>query len=283
MWATGPRRWSEPVVRRLIDENDGRPPALLLERHADRLREDQDQLPIDPATIAASLGVRRSVLPLPFAGRIWVDERGETSLEVSAGDLPDRQRFAEAHLLMHAAFPGFEQERRYRLDLSTERNPPNRQEEYLCDLGAGALLMPRDLVRGRFDPRVGFEAAHRLAQAAHVSLEAAANRLVAVSDEPVVLLCMSHMHAPEERRLIRQGDSPFERLRVRYAAAHIVPVSVPRFASPDAGSELAEAAMYHGGRVIDRLPGVNLPLFDIDVHVHEDRTYAFAWPAALLA
>ena len=49
---------------------------------------------------------------------------------------------------MHIAFPGFEEERRYRLDASTERNPPNRQEEYLCDLGAAALLMPRDLVRG---------------------------------------------------------------------------------------------------------------------------------------
>jgi hypothetical protein len=282
MWALGPRRWSEPVVRRLIDESVGRPPGLLVERFTDRLRAERDQLPIDTAAIASRLGIRRSVRPLPFAGRIWVDERGETSMDVNAGDLPARQRFTEAHALLHTAFPGFAQERRYRLDASTERNPPNRQEEYLCDLGAGALLMPRDLIRGLFDPRDGFEAVQRLAEAAHVSLEAAANRLVAVSEEPVVLLCMSHMHAPWERRLIRQGDSPFERLRVRYAAAHNVPVSVPRFASPDPGSELAEAAMYHGGQVTDRLPGVNLPLFDINVWVYEDRTYAFAWPAALL-
>ena len=40
--------------------------------------------------------------------------------------------------------------------------------------------------------------------------------------------------------------------------------------------------MYQGGQVTDRLPGVNLPLFDIDVRVYDDRAYAFAWPAALL-
>ena len=56
--------------------------------------------------------------------------------------------------------------------------------------------MPRDLLRGRFDPRDGFEAVERLAEAAQVSLEAAANRLVAVSEEPVVLPRHVHMHAP---------------------------------------------------------------------------------------
>lgn len=142
MKMTGPGRWVEPVVRRLIAENDGRPPEPLLERYADRLRAGQDRFPIDPVTISARLGIRRTLRPLDFAGRIWVDERGEIRVDLGSHD-----PFSEAHALMHTAFPGFQAERRYRLDTWTERNPPNRQEEYLCDLGAGALLMPRDLVR----------------------------------------------------------------------------------------------------------------------------------------
>jgi hypothetical protein len=281
MWATGPRRWAEPVVQRLIGENDGRPPELVLERIADQLRAQQDQLPIDPGAIAARLSICRNAFPLPYAGRIWVAEGGETRLEVNAGDRLEQQRFTEAHLLMHTAFPGFEADRRYRLDPTSERNPANRQEEHLCDRGAAALLMPRELVRGRFDPRGGFDAVERLADAAQVTFEAAANRLVAVSDEPVVLLCMSTMHEPVDWRLIRQGDAPPNRLRVRYAAAHGAFVSIPLFASPDDGSGLAEAASTQEVRVTDRLPGVSYPLFDMNVRTYGDRTYAFAWPVTL--
>lgn len=279
MRATGPERWVERVVRRLIDENDGRPPGPFLERYADRIRAGQDRLPIDTAAIVSKLGIRPSLRRLDFAGRIWVDESGRTRMDLNSGDPPDRRRFTEAHALLHTAFPGFEEERRYRLDASTERNPPNRQEEYLCDLGAAALLMPRDLVRGRFDPRDGFEEVERLAEAAHVSVEAAANRLVAVSEEPVVLVCMSYANEPADWPRIRRGDVVFPRLRVRYAASRMVPVSVPRFESPDERSPLAEAARYLGGRTTDRLPGVNRPLFDIDARVYGDRTFAFAWPA----
>jgi hypothetical protein len=70
-------------------------------------------------------------------------------------------------------------------------------------------------------------------------------------------------------------------MRVRYAAAHILPVSVPRFAALEHGTPLAAAAMELGGRVTDRLPGVELPLFDIDARVYGGQMYAFAWPAGL--
>ena len=122
MRATGPERWSEPVVRRLINANNGRPPEPFLERYADGLRAEQDRFPIDPATITARLGARRSLRPLDFPARIWVDERGEIRIDLASDD-----SFIEAHVLMHIAFPGFEEERRYRLDATTERNPPNRR------------------------------------------------------------------------------------------------------------------------------------------------------------
>ena len=49
--------------------------------------------------------------------------------------------------MMHTAFPNFTEEKRYRLDTSVEAKPLNQEEEYLCDLGAAALLMPASLLQ----------------------------------------------------------------------------------------------------------------------------------------
>ncbi len=68
-------------------------------------------------------------------------------MDINQRDSPERQHFTEAHELIHTAFPGFKRERRYRSDAAAmERHPPNREEEYLCDFGAAALLMPAQLV-----------------------------------------------------------------------------------------------------------------------------------------
>lgn len=49
-------------------------------------------------------------------------------------------------------------------------DPPNAEEEYLCDLGAAALLMPSDLVAGRYSLDKGLDSVERLARDAKVSL-----------------------------------------------------------------------------------------------------------------
>jgi hypothetical protein len=48
--------------------------------------------------------------------------------------------------MIHKAFPNFTEEKRYRLDATVESKPLNQEEEYLCDLGAAALLMPASLL-----------------------------------------------------------------------------------------------------------------------------------------
>lgn len=274
--------WSEPVVRRLIDGSGGQPPERLIERFADSLRADarQDRLPIRTDLIASVKGIKRHVRrAVDYSGRIYADENGQLRMDICGDDTEPRQRFTEAHELMHTAFPGFTEERRYRLDVTAERNAPNRQEEYLCDVGAAALLMPRELVRDHYDARDGFAAVERLATDAHVSIEAAANRLVTLSDEPIVLLCLAIAHKPADQAALRKGRLVAPRLRVRYALARYVDVYVPRHKSAEDDSVLLAAS--DSGREEqgqEPLPGTAGMVFSVRAKSYGGRVFAYAWP-----
>jgi hypothetical protein len=182
---------------------------------------------------------------------------------------------------MHTAFPGFAKEGRYRLDVSDERNAPNREEEYLCDLGAAALLMPRALVRDSYELRAGFGEVERLAGDAEVSIEAAANRLVTLSDEPVALVCLSEMHKPADQPALRRGELVEPRLRVRYATTRLLDLYVPRFKRADDGSAPDRArSRPTEQRATESLPGVPGEPFDVRAKRFGDRVLALAWPRA---
>ncbi len=242
------REWCEPLVRRLIGEHGGQNPEAIVERYAECLRLDAGQhaLPIDPAVIASCQGVRRRRADYSFAGRILAEPNGQLVMDINQQDSLERQRFTEAHELIHPAFPGFESELRYRLDASMERYAENREEEYLCDLGAAALLMPAELVADCYTVKGGMGDVERLHRDAGVSIEAAANRVVALSDEPAVMLCLTVSHKPADRPALRKGLDVPRRLRVRYALASHLNVYVPRFKGADDGSVFCEAAVSSG-------------------------------------
>jgi len=241
-------------------KHGGDDPERIIERYADKLRREagQDRLPIRPDLIASCQGIRRRSGRYDFAGRIYVDETGQLVMDINQRDTPERQHFTEAHELMHTVFPGFKRERRYRSDATAmERHPPNREEEYLCDFGAAALLMPGELVADRYSVRRGLRDAERLARDADVSIEAAANRLIALSDEPAVLLCLVKMHKPADRPLLRHGEDVPQRLRIRYGFSRHIDLYVPRFKAAEEDSVFCRAAASPRlQRATERLPGV---------------------------
>jgi hypothetical protein len=211
-------------------------------------------------------------------------------MDINAADGPERQRFTCAHELMHTAFPGFTREQRYRLDehLGDALFSRNRQEEeYLCDRGAAALLLPRKLL-WPYQLRQGLRAVEKLAGAAKVSLEVAANRLVSLADAPGIFIVLEQGHKPAESRQLRRGEEVQERLRVRYAVARGVPVFVPRHTSVEPHS-VFERAQRSGRleREVAPLPGSTRPSFLIEAKCfprrHEgerrQRVLALAWPA----
>jgi IrrE N-terminal-like domain len=285
-----PRRsdWHEPLVLKLIEEHGGRDPETIIEEYADELRTaaGQNSLPVDPKIVASCQGVRRRRAAYSFAGRIYAEPSGQLVMDINEQDPVERQHFTEAHELIHPAFPGFEKEHRYRLDASVDRYAENREEEYLCDLGAAALLMPAALVAERYTVKGGLDDVERLARDARVSIEAAANRVVALADEPAAMICLAVSHKPADRPALRKGQDVPKRLRVRYALTSHMSLYLPKFkGAPDDSVFCQAAASFTLCSAITTLPGaeraglfrIQAKRYGIDEH---ERVLAIARPTA---
>lgn len=236
--------WREPLVRRLIEMHGGTAPERIIEDYADGLRRvaAQNKLPIRPQLIASCHGIKVRRAAHDFAGRIYAEPSGQLVMDVNDLDTQERQHFTEAHELIHPAFPNFAMEERYRLDATMDRHAENREEEYLCDLGAAALLMPAELVANEYTVRGGLTEVERLSGDAEVSVEAAANRIIALADEPAALLCLAWSHKPADRGALRRGEKVPKRLRVRYGVSQHLNLYIPKFKSVDENSVFHRAA-----------------------------------------
>jgi Zn-dependent peptidase ImmA (M78 family) len=263
-------------------------PRQAIENYAEQLLSEtkQDRLPIDVETVASVKGVRARRGAHDFAGRIYVEADGQLVMDLNARDSPSRQRFTCAHEMMHTAFPNFTEERRYRFDMSVEAKPLNQEEEYLCDLGAAALLMPVALVANKYRlAEGGLKAVEKLSHKANVSLEAAGNRLAELSDKPVAFMVFEHGHKPADRPALRRGDAVAKRVRLRYAHSSGLDVYLPRFKSASDDSTITLA--HRTGNMenaIEELPGIeNGKMFEVEAKCYgtEDleRVLAVARPA----
>lgn len=266
------KTWTEPLVLGLMAEARTADPREAIEAYAERLRREgrQNRLPVKVETIASVKGVRSRRGAHEFAGRIYVEENGQLVMDLNAKDSPARQRFTCAHEMMHTAFPNFTEEKRYRLDTSVEAKPLNQEEEYLCDLGAAALLMPASLLGAYSLVRDGLSAVKRLASEAEVSLEAAGNRLAELSAEPVAFMVFEHAHKPADRPALRRGEAVPKQVRLRYAHCSELDVYLPRFKGAAPDSAIARA--HHSGKLergLEELPGVSgAGIFEIEARCY---------------
>jgi hypothetical protein len=270
---TRARPWTEPLVLKLIHSHRQGHPEEIIERHAERLRRDAEQhaLPVDVDLIASVQGVAPRRAAHDFAGRIYADLDGRLVIDVNADDSQERQRFTVAHELCHLAFPGFKRETRYRLEEKQPgQNGRNTEEEYLCDVGAAALLMPAALVESEYNIATGLDDVERLAHDATVSLQAAGNRLASLADGEAAFLVFEWSHKPADRPAIRRGEEVPKRLRLRYATLAAVDAYLPHFKS--AADDSAFGRAWHGAhreRGRELLPGAErLGAFDIDAQAY---------------
>jgi hypothetical protein len=207
-------------------------------------------------------------------------------MDLNADDGEPRRRFTGAHELMHVVFPGFKRESRYRADAASGAYARNREEEYLCDYGAAALLMPKGLVADRYRIDDGLAAVEALSNEAEVSLEAAGNRLVSLSSTPAAFLVLAMSHKPADTPVLRRGEDVPERLRLRYATIANLDLYLPRYKSARDGSALCRAwegwSVEHG---LESLPGGNgVGTFRVEAKAYgadeNRRVLALARPAA---
>lgn len=236
--------FSDPLVAQLVRRR-GISPEEAVELYAEqrRLEARQTSLPIDVNLVASVAGIRRRVVPVDFAGRIYADESGQLVMDLRADDSEPRRRFTCAHEIIHTAFPGFREEARYRIDQSVGNHRSLRsEEEYLCDRGAALLLMPTALVAKNYRLEQGLDAVERLAKAAEVSLEAAGSRLASLATVPAAFIVLEVRNKPADRYARREGSIPEPKLRVRYAAMSSgLNLFVPPFKGVDDDSVYARA------------------------------------------
>jgi len=277
--------WTNPLVERLVRRHRGKDPRGIIEDFAAQCLDEakQTSLPINVDLIASLRGIRRRVADHPFAGRIYADDNGQLIMDLRADDPEVRQRFTCAHEVTHTAFPGFVRETRYRVDTAVGVNQNLRdEEEYLCDYGAAALLMPKHLVADEYSIATGLRDVERLARDADVSLEAAANRLITLADEPAVLLVFRWGHKPADRPSLRRGEEVPERLRVRYCVARNLRLFLPKYKSADDDSVFVRALESpRVQRSVEPLPGGSTP-FQVEAKQYpwwdERRVIAVATP-----
>jgi Zn-dependent peptidase ImmA (M78 family) len=281
------KTWSEPLVLGLMDEAGTTDPREAIEAYAEKLRleAEQVQLPVDVEMIASVKGVRARRGSHEFAGRIFVETDGQLVMDLNIEDSPARQRFTCAHEMMHTAFPDFTEEKRYRLDATVEAKPLNQEEEYLCDLGAAALLMPASLLGSYSLADEGLSAIERLAGEAQVSLEAAGNRLAELSPVPVAFMVFEYGHKPADRPALRRGEAVAKQVRLRYAHCSMLDFYIPRFKGADPVGTIAQAHA-SGKREHGRegLPGAgDAGMFEIEASCYgvdqRQRVLAVAVPA----
>jgi hypothetical protein len=254
------REWRDPLVQKLMKRHRGRDPQAIVAGAAQSFLVEAGQVsfPIDVESVASLLGIKRRVGEYPFAGRIFAEPNGQLVMDLSDGDSPSRRRFTCGHEITHTVFPGFTRETRYRVDTTVGGHARARnEEEFLCDMGAAELLLPGELVRASYDLGNGLEEVEDLAEAAEASLEASANRLIDVSEEPVGLIVFEVGHKPADRAAIRKGMEVSPKLRVRYAKCKDIAAYIPRFKSANDDSVYCQALATAGTvKGEAELPGV---------------------------
>lgn len=135
------------------------------------------------ASLQSIVGVEETFSP--HAGCL-INEGSRLRIEVRVTDNPQRQNFTIAHEICHTLLPGFEMSRNFRCNPG---GPKPRQLaelniEWLADVGASELLLPRRFVRTSFREReFGLDAIESIATTYRASLEATARRYVRLSPD----------------------------------------------------------------------------------------------------
>lgn len=209
--------------------------------------------PTDLPLLASLQGVARiESAEMNEAGRLVPIDNG-LMIQVNGHDSPRRQNFTTAHELGHTLLPTYSRRPVYRSDVTVGSFVRNDEEEYLCDVGASALLLPDSWLRPRaiaLGPSLG--SIMQLADEFDCSLEATALAWTQLDLWACAVVFWEKALKPAELRLLNQArlsDSgelrPVPKFRVSksFRTSHF-PYYIPRFKSVDDDSTVAQAGNY---------------------------------------
>lgn len=242
-------QWRSEAARSLVGEVPGRDPREAIEAKA---REVVDELglmapPFDPRVVASFCGIDEiREVPLDLAGCIVpVGDPPRIQMLLRVQDPPARRNFTCAHETAHTLIPSFWQGPLERRDRRTGQYRPNQEEEYLCDVAAAELLMPREAFAwAAYEHGVSAQGVQPLSDLFGTSLEATARRLVDLKLwSGGVILWEPGWTLAQQREHDRHGvPLPERKLRVRFShlGESLGKAFVPRRRSVRDGSLVAE-------------------------------------------
>jgi hypothetical protein len=209
MTMTTPPSELEEAIRR----RPGVAPDLLIEDLAEELGILGEVKPPVDLRLLASLQSIVSVEETPSRhSGCLINHGGRLRIEVCATDSPRRQNFTIGHEICHTLLPGFTLTKNFRC------NPGGRERrqgsgldvEWLADVGASELLLPRRFVRQHFDASpFGWDSIDAIANAYQASREATARRYVRLASAPAVFVNLT---------FATSRNDPSPKLRVKSAS-----------------------------------------------------------------
>ena len=261
----GKRTYSHNSVLRLIEHHkqiSEDPEEILRNLVREKLTEARsfiwDGPPFDPQILASIIGIpceKSDKLFRSEDAELHPTEDGKLVIRYNPDKPKTRQNFSIAHEIAHTFFPeyGDQYKARHRIG---QFNPEN-EVEFLCDLGAGEIIMPTP----EFDLDVqnigiSLESLEELSKLYEVSPEATAIRMIRTDLFPCALIVLDYNHKPIEESKIEQekyqqklfDDCPWNpppmQLRVKYSfqAKHFSDY-IPKHKSIDKSSALYEVSM----------------------------------------
>jgi hypothetical protein len=248
---------ADPVIADFLRRHGGDDPEAVIRRLCHNLlAEAGADVPVDMRMLASFRGVSEiTTVSQAEAGCIFFD--GDCLIIRPRLEDPERRRrFTIGHETCHTFFPGFHEERRTRTDRTVGRFDRSTAEEYLCDIGAAELLLPRDVFLAQLPSQTNLDVVTELAAQFDATVEATALRFAALHGGPtaVVILVPGWRKSEEEymrRRSLHTGILGREpppipkKLRVRWSVSHGGMPTIPRNKSVADGTLLA-AVLGHG-------------------------------------
>lgn len=167
---------------------DGRPEDLMISLCEGLLDEIGCTVPVNVEALASARGAVVRTNDKAHTGFLYPED-DRLVVVVPASDTPGRRRFTVCHEVCHTFFPDF-REREGQREQSIGTFDPGEHVEYLCDLGAAELLLPRQSFAWLLREDFTLDDILELARIFEASVTATAVRCVDLSEGPAAVVVL---------------------------------------------------------------------------------------------
>jgi len=180
--------------------------------------------PFDPKILASLKGIKVEKGPPTFKEEAMIFPRGDQQLIILYNPFspPTRINFSICHELTHTLFPNYYETIKLR-SKKRQKFDPNKEIEYLCDIGASEILMPAEFFKKDLKKYgLSLYSVEPLRQIYLASYEAVIRRMIDLADINCAAVFFEFKLKPKEINSAKQitfdfFESPKPKMRVSYA------------------------------------------------------------------